>query len=618
MVDIFKKHHSHEGKSTLTQIDNSSEWKVFDSLFKSELSKLDLNLLKTPDELKAFFINLYNILTMHALIVCGGTSVLGRPSFSKKSVYNVGGLVFSLLEIEHCVIRGNSAYPHSLLGLGQLLPKFDQNDPRYRFVLPRDERVNFAIHYGTKSSPRLVFYQPKLLNVQLDQVAVETLQRDIVINSDKNKIFLPKIMEWYQKDFPETKERTLMWVDQMLQSRNFKERFLTDEQIQTLNIKYQKFDWDFCYDFRDQSIVNNPERREPLIKSIGKYKVANCTSASSIIAFVGPPDEGGEQSYNGYVSARSISNYPRKTLKSKETVGDPICDRYAIVLYENRSIIALADGASWGERPKKAAITASKKFAEYMRAHHKEITDTHDAADIMLKAFRTAHEGILEEVKFDPNDAGTTTLLAGMEFELSSPADKGYHWVFTAVSLGDCKAYHVSKGNLNEIIVRNRHTTTDVKDPGGRLGPFGPAELADLRNLTVLSQPCEEGDIIFICTDGVHDNFNPHILGKKPQHISLNLSHNNWEEQDMDKKEHAMAEVAKDHWSTRLMEHLVKDDDVSQLVNKLIEHCQIVTEKAREFMENHPNQRQQEDYEQFPGKMDHATVVALRIGRKKK
>jgi len=608
LVDIFKKYHSHEGKSTLSQIDNSSEWKVFDSIFKVELSKLDLNLLKTTDEMKAFFINLYNLLTMHALISCGGTSALGRPSFSKKSVYVVGGFTFSLLELEHCVIRG----------LGNLLPKFDEHDPRARFILPKDERVNFALHYGTKSSPRLFYFSPRLLNFQLDQITVETLQRDVVISPERNKIFLPKVMEWYQKDFPEAKERVLTWVDQMLQSRNYKERFLTDEQISCLSIKYQKFDWDFCYDFRDLSIVVNQERREQLIKAISKFKTMNCMNTSPLIAFSGPPEDVSEQNFGGYVSVRSISNYPRKTEKSKETVGDPICDRYSVTLYENRSVIALADGASWGERPRKAATTAVKKFQEYMRGHHKEISDTHEAADVMLKAFRAAQEGIMEEVNFDPNDAGTTTLFAGMEFELSTSADKSHNWVFTAVSLGDCKAYHVSKGNLNEIIVRNRHTTTDVKDPGGRLGPFGPAELADLRNLTVLSQLCEEGDIIFLCTDGVHDNFNPHILGKKPQHISLSLSHNSWEEQDLDKKELQMAEIAKDHWSNRLMEHLVKDDDVSVLVNKLIEHCQIVTEKAREFMENHPNQRQQEDYEHFPGKMDHATVLALRIGRKKK
>jgi hypothetical protein len=33
----------------------------------------------------------------------------------------------------------------------------------------------------------------------------------------------------------------------------------------------------------------------------------------------------------------------------------------------------------------------------------------------------------MEEVNFDPNDAGTTTLFAGMEFELSTSADKYVH-----------------------------------------------------------------------------------------------------------------------------------------------------------------------------------------------
>ena len=39
---------------------------------------------------------------------------------------------------------------------------------------------------------------------------------------------------------------------------------------------------------------------------------------------------------------------------------------------------------------------------------------------------------------------------------------------------------------------------------------------ADLRNLTVMSEICERGDIILMMSDGVADNLDPEVLGQEP------------------------------------------------------------------------------------------------------
>jgi len=57
---------------------------------------------------------------------------------------------------------------------------------------------------------------------------------------------------------------------------------------------------------------------------------------------------------------------------------------------------------------------------------------------------------------------------------------------------------------------------TDVRDCGGRLGPYIEEGRPDLRNIELYFQRCYEGDMIIVVSDGVHDNLDPQILGVKP------------------------------------------------------------------------------------------------------
>ncbi len=93
--------------------------------------------------------------------------------------------------------------------------------------------------------------------------------------------------------------------------------------------------------------------------------------------------------------------------------------------------------------------------------------------------------------------------------------------------------------------------STDQRDPGGRLGPyvgmlvsplfFSTSERSccfkykltifvflyftdqghpDLRNLALFHLPIEEGDTLVVVSDGVHDNFDPSLIGLMPNMIS--------------------------------------------------------------------------------------------------
>ncbi len=80
-------------------------------------------------------------------------------------------------------------------------------------------------------------------------------------------------------------------------------------------------------------------------------------------------------------------------------------------------------------------------------------------------------------------------------------------FIFVGVSLGDCKAFHLSsEGKFTEITEGNRRNVSDASDPGGRIGSYKDDGSPDLRNLSSYFYPCSTNDTIIFMTDGVYDN----------------------------------------------------------------------------------------------------------------
>jgi hypothetical protein len=70
------------------------------------------------------------------------------------------------------------------------------------------------------------------------------------------------------------------------------------------------------------------------------------------------------EGHNDLVCAKTISTYPLRDQKNRD--GDPICDRFAVELYSNRAIIAVADGCNWGKRPLEAAVKGIQGFVKHL------------------------------------------------------------------------------------------------------------------------------------------------------------------------------------------------------------------------------------------------------------
>ncbi len=143
-------------------------------------------------EARAFWINLYNTLTLHAMHHANiKESVLEQPSFFVRHAYRVGSYLFNLSDIEHGVLRGNRA-PF----LGRV--PFIKADPRLQFALTIDPRIHFALNCGALSCPPIRVYQGLYLEDQLDMAAQSYLQD---AKLEGSTVWLPRLLAYYPKDF---------------------------------------------------------------------------------------------------------------------------------------------------------------------------------------------------------------------------------------------------------------------------------------------------------------------------------------------------------------------------------------------------------------------------------
>lgn len=322
----------------------------------------------------------------------------------------------------------------------------------------------------------------------------------------------------------------------------------------------------------------------------------------------------GEDADEPFVSARSVSTYPH--LPSGEKDGDPIADRLFVQIHENRAFFAVADGCNWGKRPQMAARDAVSAVSGYLTGKQEMIRDLQDAGHYLLRSFSEAHKRIVAG-KEDIWEAGTTTLISVLCLELEPVEEGDPKWGLLCASVGDCKAFIAcnSRKEVIDVTAGNRNNVVDGRDPGGRLGPYVGHGWPDLRNLRLYFAPCEADDIVLVMSDGVHDNLDPQTLGKVPGDLNIpTLSWGTWDEIPHD----TLLKIKSDYMRGLLAELIFEREEASpsSITDRLINHCLEVTRKAREFMESNPNKKQPTDYIEFPGKMDHTTLVTFIVGHK--
>ena len=188
---------------------------------EDNFKQLQTALLTVPEnefEARAFWMNLYNTLTLHAMQVAQiKTGILEVLGFYNRFAYKVGEHVYTLNDIEHGVLRGNRA----VVWQKPFLPK----DPRIKFVLPLEPRIHFALNCGAASCPPIRAYTADSLETQLEFATNSYLQD---CKQEADFVWLPRLFAYYPNDFGQVLE--------------FVRRYRPEISAQS-RVKYLSYNW---------------------------------------------------------------------------------------------------------------------------------------------------------------------------------------------------------------------------------------------------------------------------------------------------------------------------------------------------------------------------------------
>ena len=165
------------------------------------LKRVNVSSLDETERL-AFFLNLYHTMILHAFLVLGAPD----SSFKWVSYFNVISYqcsddIFSIAELEHCIIRAAMNYP------SQFISKWVLPKSRYSFALTKpDYRINFALNSGSYSHPPFIpLYTPSRIHEQLDQsVRLVLTHNGDTVSCNKRSVVLvtlPRVCQWFADDF---------------------------------------------------------------------------------------------------------------------------------------------------------------------------------------------------------------------------------------------------------------------------------------------------------------------------------------------------------------------------------------------------------------------------------
>ncbi len=204
-----------------------------------QLHHFDPNNLATRADRLAFWINLYNVLVIDAVIQFNVENSVtegfaGILKFFRRSAYLIHKHRVSLEDIEHGILRGNSGNPY-IPG-----PQFGEGDPRLGWVItPVDPRIHFAINCASRSCPAIGVYSPEAIDSQLNLAANNFIRQETHLDSDHQIIATSQILNWFKDDFG-GKRGVIDFIYQYLPKDQDDMQFNDPNKIK---LKFRRYDW---------------------------------------------------------------------------------------------------------------------------------------------------------------------------------------------------------------------------------------------------------------------------------------------------------------------------------------------------------------------------------------
>lgn len=202
------------------------------------LRQMDLATLVSEEDKLAFWINLYNVGVIHGVVELGvRDSIKEVRAFFRRVVFDVGGLEFSLSDMEHGMLRGNRRPP------GSMLRPFRHGDPRLNFDMKAlDPRVHFALVCASSSCPPIGVYTAEGIYDELDIAASTFINSGgMVLMRESGVVSLSAVFKWYARDFGRNTPERLRFAARFLYDEAAREYIL--ENAHRLGVSYQQYDW---------------------------------------------------------------------------------------------------------------------------------------------------------------------------------------------------------------------------------------------------------------------------------------------------------------------------------------------------------------------------------------
>ncbi|KAG7351309.1 DUF547 domain containing protein [Nitzschia inconspicua] len=189
------------------------------------------------------FVNIYHCLLQQALLlsVNGPLTKKNITHFMRTSCYEIGGDVFSLAELQCCVIRGKLSKPVAPKP-PYIEPPKKSNAYRYYALGFTDCQVHFVLSTGDTACPvSIPVLSPATVDEQLIESCAAFLDNNqLIVDTRKRAVTLPKVCEVYKHDFGNGDSLSILkfCVRGMdADTKNFVRSLLMDEK--NLTIKFQ-------------------------------------------------------------------------------------------------------------------------------------------------------------------------------------------------------------------------------------------------------------------------------------------------------------------------------------------------------------------------------------------
>jgi len=218
----------------------SEEFKAYCSTVY-ELRHVDLSTL-SQDELKCFFLNIYNSLTIHALVHQSKSGNVPTPKnvadFWSIHCYKIGGYVYNLDDMEHGVLRANKGHPSAGTD------RFSASDERRNHIVSQlDPRIHFGLNCGATSCPPIRLYTPDKIDSQLDTATISFLSQEVTVKED-GEVEMSKLLLWYGKDFGQSDLEILQWINKVVGDKIPGLQHSLHNQDHPPTIIFKDYNWD--------------------------------------------------------------------------------------------------------------------------------------------------------------------------------------------------------------------------------------------------------------------------------------------------------------------------------------------------------------------------------------